>query len=131
MATILTSAKAGAFYAFGVFTAGIGLGIARNIFLSPLVNDRWAVTVELPIILALAWLLCGRTLKTIAVSNKTLDRILMGCVAFILLISAELMLWHLLLQGSTFEFFSRYRELAELIGLTGQLMFAVFPLLKN
>lgn len=127
----LNAIKGGVFYAAGVFVIGFGLGIARTLFIAPLVSQEWAIMIELPVILTFSWLLCGRSVQKMQVSDKLFDRALMGTVALLFLICAELALWLLISSQPIASFFSRYGTPAGFIGLGGQLLFALFPLLKR
>jgi hypothetical protein len=86
---------------------------------------------ELPLILTFSWLLCGRSVLRMQVSDKLVDRVVMGTVALLFLICAELVLYQLISSEPTVKFFARYATLAGFIGLCGQLLFALFPLLKR
>ncbi len=127
----LNAIKGGVFYAFGVFAIGFGLGIVRTLFLLPFMPQEWAIMIELPVILTFSWLLCGRSVQKMQVSDKLFDRALMGTVALLFLICAELALWLLISSQPIASFFSRYGTPAGFIGLGGQLLFALFPLLKR
>ena len=50
---------AGAAYFAVLFGAGTAFGLARVLFVSPHLGVLGGVLVELPIILALAWVVCG------------------------------------------------------------------------
>lgn len=50
--------KAGLLYFAGVFAAGFACGGIRRILLVPSVGETWAVVIEMPVILAISWLLC-------------------------------------------------------------------------
>jgi hypothetical protein len=51
---------------------------------------------ELPLILTFSWLLCGRSVLRMQVSDKLVDRVVMGTVALLFLICAELVLYQLI-----------------------------------
>jgi amino acid transporter len=120
---------AGALYFAVVFAAGFVLGGVRIGLLAPAVGDVAATLIELPVILALSWAACLLILRRLRVASRAGARILMGAVAFTLLIAAEIALG-LGLMNRTFT--AQMREMATapaLIGLAGQILFAFFPLL--
>jgi hypothetical protein len=85
---------------------------------------------ELPGILGLSWVLCGRSITKMKVTPQISKRLVMGSVAFLLLISAELALWQIMFDTPTSAFFARYTNLAGIMGLGAQVLFALFPLLQ-
>lgn len=122
--------KGGVLYGLGGFAIGFGFGIARNVFLLPIFNDTLAVLMEVPLVLSLSWVLCVRSVVRMEVAHNALDRAIMGAIAFLLLIGAELLLWHVMFDYPTAAFFARYNGTAEMIGLAAQIGFALFPLIQ-
>ncbi len=112
-----------------VWVAGFGLGILRVLWLAPRTGDVWATLLELPLILAVAWVACGWMIRTLGVPDAAAARLLMGGVALGLLLSAEVALaWWM--QGQEFFAFLRgLGEPAKAIGLAGQVVFGAMPLL--
>ena len=53
----------GIVYVVAVFAAGFVLGVLRTLVLAPLFGALWAVLLELPVILTVAWLVCTRILR--------------------------------------------------------------------
>lgn len=107
-----------------VFLIGSALGVVRVLALEPRLGSLAATGLELPVILCMAWLLCAFLALRCAVPARRGDRLLMGGLAFLLLIGAELGLAALLGR------LPDYREPALVVGLGGQLAFAFFPLLQ-
>ena len=128
--SMTNAVKGGILYAAGVFTIGFGLGVLRYLFLVPIVTETWAVFIELPIILSFSWMLCSRSTALLKVPEKAVDRLIMGMVAMLVLISAEFALWSMMFQEPTAGFFARYKEPAGMTGLMGQMVFAMFPLIQ-
>jgi hypothetical protein len=126
--TIVHACIAGAMYFGAVFAAGFALGVLRTTVLTPAIGRLAAVAVELPIILAIAWIACGAVLRRITLTRP--EAAGMGAVAFVLLMAAEAALSLLLTGRSLAEHFALYARPAYLLGLAGQLAFASFPLVR-
>ena len=91
----------------------------------PLLGELAAVLVELPLMLTIAWLVCGRILRRWPLSPSS--AIGMGAIAFLLLMAAEAGLSTLLAGRSLAEHMALYAQLPHQLGLAGQLAFALFP----
>ncbi len=121
----------GATYFTLVFALGFALGMARTL----LVGDASrsvrlvGVLVELPIMLWASWLLCGVVVRRFAVRPAIAARLLMGTVAFVLLMLAEGLIAALLLGRTPAEHLASYAELSHALGLAAQLAFALMPTL--
>jgi hypothetical protein len=122
---------AGAVYFGVVFAAGFALGVVRITLLVPAVGEPAAVAIELPVVLLWSWWTCGWCLRRFAVPATVAARALMGGVAFALLMAAEFGLDAALNGRDLAAHFARYRDGASLLGLAGQVLFALFPLLRR
>jgi hypothetical protein len=122
------AAAAGFAYFALVFTAGVGLGVVRAFAVAPCLGATAAVLLELPAMLLILWLVCGWSIRFFGVSEGFRTRLAMGALAFVMLIAAELLLSLLPGNGSTGGVLAVYHTPAGLIGLAGQLAFALFPL---
>lgn len=122
---------AGAAYFGIVFAAGFVLGVVRVTLLVPSVGEPAAVAIELPLMLLWSWWTCGRCLRRFAVPASLVARALTGGVAFALLMAAECGLDAALNGRDLAAHFARYRDPTALLGLAGQLLFALFPLLRR
>jgi hypothetical protein len=118
---------AGAAYFGIVFAIGFVLGVARTLAIAPWAGPVGAVAIELPIILAAAWMVCLRVTRRFAVPAATGPRWAMGGVALGLLLVAEWALSLSLGGRSTAEHLALYAEPAHQLGLAGQLLFAIWP----
>ncbi|GAB5498348.1 MAG: hypothetical protein PsegKO_06590 [Pseudohongiellaceae bacterium] len=127
---IAIALKAGLLYFAGVFALGFLLGGARMMLLEPTVGDLMAVIIESPIILALSWLLCRRAIERLQVPAEVSARLLMGGVALTVLLAAEYILATLMFAESPAGFLRNWLTTAGLVGLGGQIVFALFPLLQ-
>lgn len=118
---------AGVVYFAVVFCAAFALGVLRTLVIAPAIGEMAAVLIEVPIVLALSWIVCGRVLRRIPVP-QAMGRIVMGIAAFTLLMVAELLLSILIGHRTVAEHFALFRTAPVLIGLVGQVGFAAFPL---
>lgn len=123
--------KAGIDYFAVVFATGFVLGTIRTMLLTPHVGELPAVGIELPIMLTESWLACGWALRRFTVSERFLPRLVMGDLAFGLLIGAETALGVLAFGRSLGEQMASYHELGAQLGLAAQVAFAAFPLIRR
>jgi hypothetical protein len=128
--TIMTrSIRAGLLYFAGVFAAGFLLGVLRGLALlqfedlSPFV----AILIELPFILLFSWILCNLIIRQARIGLVS-ERALMGASAVILLMLAELALSVLLERRTLTAHIATYLTPDGALGLSGQILFALFPL---
>jgi hypothetical protein len=122
-------ATAGFFYFAIVFAAGFLLGAIRIGILAPRIGDMLATLVELPIILGVSWAACLFVVARLKVEARASDRLLMGAVAFGLLIGAEIALGLGLTGRSLNAQIEAMTAPPALVGLCGQIVFALFPLI--
>jgi hypothetical protein len=121
--------KAGALYAILVFLIGFILGTIRVLLVAPHVGETIAVIIEAPIILAASWLLCGWCVDRLDVTATVPTRSLMGLVAFLVLMLAEVGLGAVL-GRSLADQLTNYGSPAGAIGLAAQVIFATFPVIQ-
>ncbi len=124
-----TAIRAGVAYFAVVFAAGFVLGTIRTLLLVPHIGPLAAVLVELPLMLAIAWLVCRWLVQRLAVGCAWTERLLMGVVAFVLLLAAELALALALFGGTVAGFLAALGTPEGAAGLAGQVVFAAMPLL--
>jgi predicted Abi (CAAX) family protease len=122
--------QAGAAYFAIVFAVGFALGTVRTLFLAPRLGEQLAVIIELPLILGASWLACGWVLRRWPVEPATGPRLTMGAAALALLILAEIALSLTAFDRSLADYFRNFTTLHGLIGLAGQIVFALMPLLR-
>lgn len=123
--------KAGALYFALVFAAGFVLGAIRTLLLAPRVGDFAAVAIELPVMLAVAWLACGAVLRWVKPGQGIAAHAVMGLVAFALLMAAELALSLALGAPSIAAWLVGLTSSPGLLGLAGQIAFAIFPMIRQ
>jgi hypothetical protein len=93
-------------------------------------GETFAVALELPVILVLAWLACRWIVRRLAVPDSRMPRLSMGATAFFLLFLGELAISITLADRSIAQHLAFYREPPHLLGLAGQILFAAFPILQ-
>jgi hypothetical protein len=122
--------RAGLAYVAIVFAIGFGLGMIRVLLVIPRFGAVVAVCIEAPVLLALAWWTCGALVRRFAVPDSPLARVIMGGLAFVILMAAELAMSILLLGRTPAQHWAGYKDTAAQIGLGAQILFAAFPLLR-
>jgi hypothetical protein len=128
--TVRQSLITGLAYFGCVFAAGFALGVVRTVLVVPLLGDTVAVALELPIILAVAWIACRWLVRRFEVPARVSPRAVMGAFAFALLMAGEVAISLLLAGRSLTEHVQLYQEASHILGLAGQIAFALFPVLQ-
>lgn len=121
------SLVAGFFYFLVVGAAGVLFGALREMFVSPAIGHDLAVIFELPVMLYIAWFCCQRLVRWCAVSDKFLLRVVMGLVAFALLMAMEQSL-SFALQKLVVAQAPQAWTIIDYIGFAGQAAFGLMPL---
>ena len=114
-----------------VFAAGFALGTLRTLVLAPRFGALWAVLLELPVMLVISWWACGRVVTRFEVPPRFGSRAAMGAIAFAFLMLAELALSVSLFGRSTSEYAADLMTPHGLVGLGGQVAFALIPLVRR
>lgn len=125
----MRAAGAGALYFAIVFAAGFVLGAVRAGVLAPAIGEMAATLAELPVILGASWFACLFVVRRFEVEAGAAARLVMGAVAFALLIGAEIVLGLALMNRTAAEQIAAMGEAPALVGLAGQFLFALFPLI--
>jgi uncharacterized membrane protein len=123
--------KAGAVYFAIVFSIAFLFGAIRVLLVAPRVGETAAVTLEAPLILAISWAASRRCVRVFKVRAEMASRLLMGAVAFALLMSAELGVSVLIFGRSAADFVPEYLSLPGVIGLAAQLAFGLVPAIQG
>lgn len=111
-----------------IFAAAFLLGALRVTVLAPMTGPLLAVAMEVPVVLALSWLVAGRVLRRWPLALP--DRLAMGALAFALLMLAEFAL--ALAFGQTpARFLSDLATPPGALGLAGQIGFGLIPALRG
>jgi hypothetical protein len=112
-----------------VFAAGFLLGAVRVFWVMPRTGALTAVALELPVMLVVSWVAAAALIRWFRVTPKATDRLMMGGVGFLLLLVVETALG-LFGFGRTFQDqLAAWRSASDLLGLAGQVAFALFPML--
>lgn len=114
-----------------VFAAGFALGTLRTLFLAPRFGELWAVLLELPIMLAISWWACGQVVTRFRAPPRLAPRAAMGALAFGFLMLAEVVLSVGLFGRSMSEYAGDLTTPHGLVGLGGQVAFALMPLVRR
>jgi hypothetical protein len=126
---VFRAIKAGALYAIIVFLIGAILGTIRFLLLAPRLGETTAVIIEAPIMLAASWFVCRWCVDRLDVRRVVPARSLMGMVAFVVLMSAEVGLGAVL-GRSLMDQLAGYKSPPGAIGLAAQVIFAIFPVIQ-
>lgn len=118
-------------YAVPTFAAGVLMGTLRVFLIAPLLGPVGAVMLELPMMLAVAWFVCGLVLGAPWASRRLGDRLGMGIAAFTLLMSLEMVMALLVFGQAPAEILKGLAAPAGRLGLLGQAAFALLPLLPR
>jgi hypothetical protein len=86
----VTGDHGGRVYGIIVFLIGFILGTIRVVLLAPRLGETAAVIVEVPVILAVSWFVCRWSVHHLGIRRMVPARSLMGLVAFLVLMSAEM-----------------------------------------
>lgn len=121
--------RAAVAYVLIVFAAGAVLGTLRTYLIAPIVGESWAVLLELPIMLVIAWSASRTVIDRSALPRRTGPAIAMGAAALAMLLVAEAGL-SLLLGRSLAQHLELYSALPARLGLMGQVVYALFPLIE-
>lgn len=122
---------AGVAYFAIVFALAFAVGVVRVLVVAPRLGETGAVLLELPIILAASWLACGYLLKRFAFGQRLVERLVMGLTAFIVLQGAEFLLAITAFARSPDDYLAAVVTTAGLLGLAGQIGFALIPLVRR
>jgi len=127
----MTVPRAGTAYFALVFAVAFGLGVLRTLVLAPRVGDLTAVALEVPLLLLWSWVACGLVLSRWPVPPRPGPRLAMGGVAFALLMAAELALSAILGGRSPSAWLASLLTPPGALGLGGQVLFALVPVLRR
>ena len=125
--SMVSALKAGVTYFAIVYLAGFVLGTLRVVLIAPRFGETAAVLLETPIILAVSWFAARWCTATFSVPNDVARRLLMGGVAFCLLILGELGISLFVFARSWEHTLATFLSRTGLIGLGAQVVFALLP----
>ena len=105
------------------------LGTIRVLLVVPRLGETMAVIIEAPIMLVASWFVCRGCLDRLNVARTLPARSLMGLVAFLVLMSAEVALGAVL-GRSLLDQLAACGSPAGAFGLGAQVIFATFPVIQ-
>ncbi len=105
------------------------MGAVRIFVILPRFAPSLAVLIELPVILAVCWFAAKWTVEKFAVPAIAAHRLVMGAIAFVLLMLAEAILATAGFGWTIAGFLGSIATPEGAIGLAGQMFFALFPYL--
>lgn len=126
----LTLLRAALAYFAAIFALGFVLGAIRVTWLVPSLGELAAVAIELPVMLAVSWWWAGRVLNRWPLPRPR-QRLAMGATAFAILMAAELALAMTLGGQGPGEWLASMAHAAGMLGLAGQVLFALVPRLRT
>lgn len=121
---------AGVLYALIVFLIGFIFGTTRVLLLAPRLGETGAVSLEAPIMLVASWFVCHSCVDRLDVPRTVAARSIMGAVAFMVLMLAEICLAAFVFGRSVAEHIASYGSVPGAIGLAAQIVFATFPVVQ-
>lgn len=129
MHSAINRLTAGATYFALVFALGFLLGTLRTLHVpdAPGRSRLVGVAIELPVMLVASWFAGRYVVRRFAVPGA---RALMGGLAFLLLLLAELAVGVVLFHRSAAAHFALYADASYALGLAAQIGFALMPLLQ-
>lgn len=117
---------AGIAYWAMVFALGFVLGTLRVLWLAPALGLVTATLIELPVMLAASWWAARWLLRRFAIRTEG-AALVMGALAFVLLMAAELVLGVTAFGQTPAQWLAGLAEPQGALGLTGQVVFALMP----
>jgi hypothetical protein len=119
-------AMAGAAYWAIVFALGFVLGTLRVLWVAPAIGLLPATMLELPVTLTASWFAAGWLVHRFAIASSG-EALAIGALAFAILMAAECALASVLTGQSPAQWLAGLRQPHALLGLAGQVMFALMP----
>jgi hypothetical protein len=122
---------AGFAYTLGVFVFAFVVGAIRVTLVAPRLGTLLAVIMEAPIVLAVSWRVSLWCTRRFNVSRDVRPRILMGAVAFAVLMLLELGFSVLVFGETVSHYLEKYTSPTGVIGLAMQGCFATIPWIQS
>lgn len=118
--------KAGFAYWALIFALGFMLGALRVLVLEGALSSLAATLLELPLMLGASWLVARWLVRRFVIADGN-SALVMGAIAFLLLMASELVLTAAMQDNSPQQWLARMSTSAGAIGLGGQILFAMMP----
>ncbi|MDT8855647.1 hypothetical protein RNZ50_11605 [Paracoccaceae bacterium Fryx2] len=113
-----------------VFAAAFALGVLRVLVVAPRIGEVAAVLLEVPLVLAISWVVAGHTLRRWPGVARPGAALGMVALAFMMLMAGEALLSVLVFGVPFGAYLAAMLRPAGLIGLAGQIGFALIPRLR-
>ena len=121
------AALAGLAYTAAVFAFAFIVGAIRVTLVAPRLGDLVAVLLEAPFVLAVSWRLSQWCVSRSHLSADSLNRGLMGIVAFAFLMALEFAVSVLAFSETAEHYFAKLGTTPGIVGLATQVVFATIP----
>ena len=116
---------AGLVYFLLIFSLAFVMGVVRALVVAPRLGETTGVFLEIPILLIVSWLVARRLVRNRSFSVAQL--ISVGAIALVMTMISEAMLANLIRSQSTVQWATELLTPLGLVGLAGQLGFAITP----
>jgi hypothetical protein len=126
----MIATRAGTAYFLVVFVVAFAVGTFRVTIVAPRLGAVMAVSLEAPLILIVSWFASHWACARVSVPGDVMPRLLMGAVAFFLLMLAELVFAVIVFGRPVDLYLGSFTTTEGLIGLTSQILFAFIPALQ-
>lgn len=98
---------------------------------APRLGEMGAVLIEVPVMIAISWAACAYLVRQLNVPANTAARLVMGGVAFALLMLAEAGVSVLAFGRTVSEHLATYQSAPAQAGLAAQIVFALLPMIQK
>lgn len=115
-------------YFLVVFSVAFVLGTIRTLWLVPMLGATWAVICEIPIILGVSYVAARYVIRRYEVKTRR-DALRVGAFAFAVLMVTEAALSVFVFGVGLYGWATSLFRIAGIIGLAGQMLFALMPAL--
>ena len=122
---------AGAACGLALLAAGTVLGVLRVFVIAPRLGAGWALALELPVMLAVAWVATGWLLRRCAVPGALGARLAMSAATLLLLFAGEAALAARLSGTSPAAWLAGFADPASWPGLAAQVAAGLMPLARR
>ena len=119
----------GVFYFLIVFAVAFVMGAVRTLLVAPRIGAAPAVAIEIVFILALSWMVAKGLYRARPYSSR--EGALIGAIAFALTMVSEAALASIMVGQSPVEWARDLTTPLGLLGVAGQIGFAVIPMLAS
>jgi hypothetical protein len=120
-------------FTMGVLLFGVGfaLGTIRVLLVAPVTGTFWATALEVPVMLAAAWVLAGRLCWWLDVPPALSARLAMGVTGFAVLMGLEWLMAMAGMNQTPAQIWQGMMTAPGLLGLVAQTVSFLFPALRR